>query len=73
MDIQNQEIKKFGLRLKQLREAKGWTQLDMHYESGLDPSYISRIERGAVNPGLTSIIAFAKALGCRPGDLINDL
>jgi len=71
MGIQNQEIKDFGLRLSQLREAKGWTQLDMHYESGIDPSYISRIERGVVNPSLTVIITLARALGCSIDELIK--
>jgi len=66
----NNDIKQFGHKLRNLRTAKGWSQFDLAVESGIDSSYISRIERGITEPGLTKITALARALGCKIDELI---
>jgi transcriptional regulator with XRE-family HTH domain len=40
---------RFGRRLKALRKAKGWTQVQMADALGIDRSYISDMERGKKN------------------------
>jgi len=67
----NNDIIQFGNKLKVLRKAKRWSQFDLSVESGIDPSYISRIERGITDPGLTKITALARALGCKIDELIK--
>jgi transcriptional regulator with XRE-family HTH domain len=71
--MQNDEhIKKqFGARIKQLREERGWSQVDLSHEAELDPGYIGKIERGTMNPGLTYIYALAEAFGITVSDLLK--
>lgn len=45
-------VKQAGIALKELRKAKGMTQLDLARRSGSAQSSISDIETGAVVPGL---------------------
>lgn len=56
------EIVAFGNRLKQLREAKGYTQLDMEIQSGISRTEISRIENGLKNIEFATIVKLAIAL-----------
>lgn len=52
----------FGKAVKQTRLSKGWTQDDLAEKSGLDRSYISRIERGLKNPSLSVVWDLANYL-----------
>lgn len=58
MDIR----KRFGKRVKALREAKGWSQEELADRAGLHRTYISAVERTVRNPTLTVIGRIAKAL-----------
>ena len=55
-------LKQFGQRIRQLRQEKNMTMEDLAYQSGLDYSQISRIERGVTNPSLINIALVARAL-----------
>ena len=52
-----------GRNLRRLREAKLLTQEKLAEKAGLDPTYISGIERGLRNPGIKNVARLAKALG----------
>ena len=54
--------KKFGLRIKVLRKARGLSQEDLAELSNLDRTYISGIERGLRNVALRNIESLAQAL-----------
>jgi transcriptional regulator with XRE-family HTH domain len=57
------EIKtKIGLRIKELRESKGLTQMDLAIEAELDRSYIASIENGKRNVSIVNIERLAFAL-----------
>ena len=58
MDIR----KRFGKRVKALREAKGWSQEELADRAGLHRTYISAVERAVRNPTLTVIDRIANAL-----------
>ena len=45
------------------REALGLTRPQMSEKSGVDRSYIYRVEAGVLDPGLQTIIAWMNALG----------
>ena len=49
----------------------GLTQERAGEKAGLDPTYISGIERGVRNPSLLSICRLAKALGVSVSDLVE--
>ena len=56
------EIVAFGRRLKQLRLAKGMSQLDLEVESGLNRTEISKIENGLKNIEFYTIVRLAISL-----------
>lgn len=58
MDIR----KRFGKRVKALREANGWSQEELADRAGMHRTYVSAVERAVRNPTLTVIERIAKAL-----------
>jgi transcriptional regulator with XRE-family HTH domain len=54
--------KKFGLRIRQLRDAAGMSQEAFADRCGFARSYMSRIERGGANPSLDAIETLAGGL-----------
>ncbi len=52
-----------GLNVRQHRETRELTQERLAEKAGLDPTYISGIERGLRNPGIRNVVRLAKALG----------
>lgn len=53
---------KFGLRVKELRQASGLSQEAFADKCGLVRSYVSRVERGRANPSIDAIEILATAL-----------
>jgi transcriptional regulator with XRE-family HTH domain len=51
-----------GTRLRQIREAKGWSHGDIAKRTGLLRPYISRVECGHTAPKLETLERWAKAL-----------
>lgn len=66
-------LKLVGKRIKELRESKGLSQVDvvgrMHGE--IDPTNISRIESGRTNPTIYTLFRMAEALEVQPFELIK--
>jgi transcriptional regulator with XRE-family HTH domain len=64
--VDNQDKKRilisFGVNLRQLRLAKGFTQEQLANELGIEISQISRIERGIINTSVTTLYAIANIL-----------
>lgn len=59
-------------RIRELRQARGWTQQDLSDESGLSRSYISRLEMGDIAlPSSDRLRALASALGTTTDDLLQ--
>lgn len=57
-------MSEFGSRIRQLRREKGLTQRDLASKIGLDFTYLSKIETGALPPPSEAAIArIAGALG----------
>ena len=52
----------FGKHLKQLREAKGFSQEALANDAELSVSQISRIERGVITASLSRLISISKSL-----------
>jgi transcriptional regulator with XRE-family HTH domain len=49
-------LKKFGNNARDLRKSKSLSQENLAEKAGLDPTYISGIERGVRNPSLLAIV-----------------
>ena len=69
MDIKLQ----FGMRLRYLREQKGWTQETLSFESGVHKNYISDLELGRRNPTLEVINRLSDALDITLSELMKGL
>jgi transcriptional regulator with XRE-family HTH domain len=61
-----------GKRLRQLRKRAGLTQVELSMKAGLGAMACSRIERGAAEPKLSTLQAFAKALDVSMDELLAD-
>ncbi len=58
----NIDYKVIGNRIKDIRTAKSWTQAKLAEKSGVEPSYVSHIERGVTKLSLPTLISIANAL-----------
>lgn len=69
MELNYEQI---GNRIKEIRVSKKWTQARLAEESGVEPSYISHIERGVTKLSLPTLICVANALGATLDELVYD-
>jgi len=67
------EAEMFGEAMKRLREKRGMTQEALAHEAGITSSYAGQVERGQRVPSLTIVLKIARALGARPGELIDHI
>lgn len=66
-------LKQLGLNVKVLRVKREMTQEDVAAEAGLERSYTGAIERGERNISVMTLLKLAKALNCRPVELLEDV
>ena len=60
----------FGLRLRQIRKHKGFSQEGLALACGLDRTYVGGVERGERNISLINIHKIANALGVSAKELL---
>ncbi len=65
--------KRFGKRVRELRQASGLSQEAFADKCGFARSYMSRIERGGANPSLDAIETVTTALDVRLEELFQNL
>lgn len=63
----------FGRNLRAIRKSRGISQERLAHDSGIDRSYVGKIERGQVNVSIEKIYILANCLKCSPKDLLPDL
>ncbi len=61
----------FGTAGRRMRKTRGLSQEDLGFESGLDRTYVSGVERGVRNPTVRTILRLARALGVRSSSLFR--
>lgn len=59
-----------GEMVRELRELKGWSQLDLAAETGISQTNISAIENGRVQLGKERAIVLAEALSVHPASIM---
>lgn len=62
-------LKKFGTHLREIRKNKGLSLEALAYEADIELSQVYRIEKGLINPTLSTLNALAKGLGIRISEL----
>jgi transcriptional regulator with XRE-family HTH domain len=60
-----------GVRIRELRQAQGWTQEELAHRSGLHRADFGAIERGERNMTLRTMRIVADTLGVGIADLIK--
>jgi transcriptional regulator with XRE-family HTH domain len=73
MRQRNSVLSVFGSNIRRQREAKELTQEKLAERAGLDPTYISGIERGLRNPGIQNVAKIAKALSVSTSELCRGI
>ncbi len=63
----------FGKTLKKLRNKKKISQQTLAFESSLDRTFISLMERGLRQPSLTTILCLSNALGVSPVGIMKSV
>ena len=61
----------FGEVLKELRTERNISQENLAFESDLDRTFISLLERGLRQPSLMTILDVSKALKIHPNELFS--
>jgi transcriptional regulator with XRE-family HTH domain len=64
-------VRSFGLGVRRLREARGWSQEDLAEHSGLNRSFIGEIERGTATPSLVTVAKLSDAFELAPSVLVS--
>lgn len=64
--------KRLGRAVKEVRVRRGLTQEQVSAASGLHPTYISDIERGARNPSWEALTRLADGIGVPMADLAQE-
>lgn len=60
-----------GRRIRQLRRERKWTIEDLADKADLDPSYVSRLERGVQNASLTVLAQIARAFTIPVAEVVD--
>ncbi len=64
-------VQGFGVGVRRLREAQGWSQERLAEYANLNRSYIGEIERGVVIASLLTVEKLAAALQVTPSELLR--
>jgi transcriptional regulator with XRE-family HTH domain len=62
-----------GERIRALRAAKNWRQIDLAHHSGVHEVHLSDLERGTREPGLRTLAKIATALDTTLSEILKDL
>lgn len=64
-------IRAFASEVKVRRRLHGLSQEELAWQAGVDRTFIARLESCRNQPSLSVVFAIAKALGIKPGELID--
>lgn len=62
-----------GANIASIRRSQGLTQEDVAGRSDLHPVMVSRLERGATNPRISTLLRVAQALDANLAMLVSDV
>ena len=64
MAEEKKPLPKYADKIKELRKAKGYSQLELAYMCGLREDAVSQYERGRRRPNGKALSKLSRALGC---------
>lgn len=63
-------LKEIGTKIKKARKSQKKKAMDIAIDSGIEPSYYTKIENGKARPSLQKIYAICKALNLKTQDIL---
>lgn len=63
-------VGRFALRLRELRQSRGMTQVQLARHADVTVSYVSRLEGGKIAPGIDMVERLAAVVGASVTDLL---
>jgi transcriptional regulator with XRE-family HTH domain len=67
------EAEQFGERIRVLRQERGLTQERLAGKADLTTGFVNAVEHGRKTASLTTILKLARALGVRPGEMLDHI
>jgi len=64
-------VRNFGAAVRELREARTWSQEQLAEHAGLNRSYVGEIERGGAIASIVTVDKLARALGVPISSLLR--
>jgi transcriptional regulator with XRE-family HTH domain len=62
---------RFGIRMRQLRQERRLSQVDLSDSTGMEQAFVSRLENGKAEPSLATLDRLAKAFGLSLSQLLK--
>jgi HTH-type transcriptional regulator, competence development regulator len=67
----NPVVKRFARNLKKARTARGLTLAEVSRRVQVSRAYMTLLEQGQREPSIVTVVKLAKALGVKPGTLLE--
>ena len=71
MQVCNENLLQLGKHMKSLRKKRKLTLENICYKNGLEPSTLSRIEKGQVEPKYLTLLKIADAYNVKLSELLD--
>ena len=71
MQVKDENLLQLGLHLRNLRKQRKLTLESLCYKNGLEPSTISRIEQGLVDPKYLTLYKLAEAYNMSISEMLD--
>src|SRR5262249_27593948 len=71
VNVTEQSAEWFGARLKELRQAKGWTREKLAVAADVSYFTVTKLEQGHRGPTVAVALRLAQARGCALNDLLR--
>jgi XRE family aerobic/anaerobic benzoate catabolism transcriptional regulator len=62
-----------GKRILNLRKARGWRQIDLAEQAGINENYVSDLEHGRKEICIRTLQTVAQAFGIKTSELLADI
>jgi transcriptional regulator with XRE-family HTH domain len=62
-----------GKRIRDLRKARGWRQIDLAEQASINENYVSDLEHGRKEVCLRTLQTLAQAFDMKTADLLKDI
>lgn len=69
----NADAVRFGEIIRRLRTQRGWSLVKFSQRSGMNPTYLGQLERGANMVSMSTLLEFAEIFNVEAADLVREV